>query len=80
MRYFLVTCKQGHRGNRRYQPITFAFEACNAIEAMDKAKAMPSVKHDSLIISCREIGASEYCRIRRVSAYKRVEERPWVKE
>lgn len=78
MRYFCVTCKQGHHGNRRHQPITFAFQAMNAIEAMDKAKAMPSVKHDCPIISCREISANEYYRMRQISAYRKVEERPWL--
>jgi len=78
MRYFCVTCKQGHHGDRRYQPISFAFEATNAVEAMDKAKAMPSVKHDSPIIACREISLSEYINMRRLSAYRRVEDRPWL--
>ena len=78
MRYFCVTCKQGHHGNGRHQPITFAFEANNAIEAMDKAKAMPGVKHDCPIISCSEISISEYMRMRKYSAYKKVEDRPWL--
>ena len=78
MRYFSVTCKQGHHGKGRHQPITFAIEASNAIEAMDKAKAMPSIKHDCPIIQCREISGGEYYRIRRISAYRRLEERPWI--
>lgn len=77
MRYFRVTCRQGHHGNRCHQPITFAFEAENAISAMDLAKAMPSVKHSALVISCDEISYSDYMKLRRVSAYKRVEERTW---
>lgn len=77
MRYFSITCKQGHHGNGRHQPITFAFEASTAIEAMDKAKAMPSVKHDCPIIACNEISPSQYQSMRRTSAYKRLEDCKW---
>lgn len=72
-RCFLVTCKQGHYGNRRYQPITFAFIAKDAITAMDMAKSMPSVKHDNMVLECREISYAEYMKYRKVSAYRRVD-------
>ena len=71
MRYFSVQCKHGHHGRGRYVPIIFAIEAANAIEAMDKAKAMPGVKHSSPIISCYEITQTEYIRYRQISAYER---------
>ncbi len=74
MRYFRVTCKHGHCGRGKYRPISFAFMAANAIEAMDRAKAMPGVKHSAPILSCKEIPYAEYIEYRKVSAYKRSEE------
>ena len=73
MRYFKITCKQGHHGKGRYQPISFVFYAENAIEAMDLAKAMPSVKHGQTILSCQEISYADYRRERQVSAYRKVD-------
>lgn len=78
MRYFSVTCEHGHHGNRRYQPITFAFASEDALEAMDKAKQMPGVKHGRPVISCCEISRAEYYRLRQYSAYERLEEKPWL--
>jgi len=74
MRYFCVTCKHGHHGNNRYQPITFVFGATDAIRAMDLAKQMPGVKHGSMILGCREIPYSEYIEYRKISAYRRLED------
>ena len=74
MRYFRVTCKHGHFGRGRYQPISFVFQAADAIEAMDKAKAMPGVKHTAPILACHEISYSQYLEERQVSAYRRMEE------
>ena len=73
MRYFAVICKRGHCGRKQYVPIEFAIEAQTAIEAMDKAKSMPGVKHSQPVLSCREITPCEYNRMRRVSAYHRLE-------
>lgn len=70
MRYYRVICKQGHHGHKRYQPIVFVFGATDAIRAMDLAKKMPSIKHNAMIIECREISYSEYMEHRKVSAYK----------
>ena len=75
MRYFAVVCKRGHCGRKQYMPIEFAIEANTLIEAMDKAKAMPGVKHSQPILSCREITLSDYNKMRRVSAYRRLESR-----
>lgn len=69
MRYFAVTCKHGHHGNRKYFPITFVFDAEDAISAMDRGKKMPGVKHDAPILECREISYSEYIERRKMSAY-----------
>lgn len=74
MRYYRVTCKHGHCGNGRYQPISFVFGATNAIRAMDLAKAMPGVKHSATVLQCKEISYAEYIEYRKVSAYKRMEE------
>lgn len=73
MRYFAVICKRGHCGRKQYVPIEFAIEARTAIEAMDKAKAMPGVKHSQPILSCKEISHSEYNNLRCISAYHRLE-------
>ena len=71
VRYFAVTCKHGHHGAKRYQPITFVFYAQNAIEACELARDMPGVKHDAPVIECKEITASTYMRLRSQSAYER---------
>ena len=73
IRYYRVTCKHGHCGRGRYQPISFVFFAKDAITAMDMAKAMPGVKHTAPIISCHEISYAEYLEERKVSAYQRME-------
>ena len=73
MKFYSVTCKQGHHGNGHYQPLVFAVAAPTAIEAMDFAKQMPGVKHHALILELQEIPFREYCRLRQVSAYKRRE-------
>lgn len=70
-RYFAVTCKHGHRGVKRYEPITFAVVAKDALEACAFAKKMPGVKHSQTVIGCREISAYSYRQLRRVSAYER---------
>ena len=71
MRYFLVMCPHGHHGNGQYCEITFAFEARNMLDAMDKAKRMPGVKHTRMILKAQEITHAEYTEFRKVSAYKK---------
>lgn len=71
MRYFLITCHRGHCGVGRSTEITFAIAARNLLEAMDKAKRMPSVKHTRMIIQGKEISGAEYDGYRKVSAYDR---------
>lgn len=72
-RYFRVTAKHGHCGNKRYMPITFVFLAKDAVCAMDMAKRMPGVKHGQTILSCEEISYAEYLEYRKKSAYERME-------
>lgn len=73
MKFWSVTCKQGHQGKGRYQPIVFAIAANTSVDAMDHAKAMPGVKHECMILSCEEISFQRYCELRQVSAYRRRE-------
>ena len=72
MRYFLVICKRGHCGRGNFIEIGFAIKARHLIEAMDKAKKMPAVKHSQGIIQAKEITLTEYQEYRTVSAYKRL--------
>ena len=73
MRYFMVTCSRGHCGTGHEAVIKFAFESRNLIEAMDKAKRMPSVKHTRGILNGKEISRIEYEEYIKISAYKRYE-------
>ena len=72
MGYYRVTCKHGHFGARRFQPISFVFLAKDSVTAMDLAKAMPGVKHSAMILSCCEISYAQYLEERKVSAYERM--------
>lgn len=45
--YYLVTTMCGHVGKKHYIPINFAIEAITPMEAMEKARRIPRVKHDS---------------------------------
>lgn len=74
MRYFAVTCKQGHHGIRRYYPITFAIAAETLLEACDQAKAMPGVKHSQPVLKCEEITFEKYVDLYNKSAYERTYE------
>ena len=69
MRYFKVTCPHGHHGNGQYCEITFAISAANMLDAMDKAKRMPGVKHTRMVFCAKEITEQEYNEYRKVSAY-----------
>ena len=71
MKYFMVICHRGHCGSGHSTEIKFVFIANNAIEAMDKARKMPSVKHTRLAMIVKEITANEYNEYRQISAYER---------
>ena len=68
MRYYKIMCHRGHCGRGKSTEIVFAFAAENLLEAMDKARRMPAVKHTKMIISGREIDAAEYNRRRELNA------------
>ena len=74
MKYFSVTAKHGHMATGRYMPITFAIRAESIFSAIDYAKTMPGVKHDSpsVILDAHEITACEYMELRKCSAYERM--------
>ena len=45
--------------------------ADTAMDACDKARMMPGVKHDQMVIACKEIPMSVYYALRKQSAYER---------
>ena len=67
----MITCHRGHCGKGHSTEIKFAIMAKNLIEACDKARKMPSVKHTRLVIYGKEISEAEYQEYRKVSAYER---------
>lgn len=71
MKYYMIMCQRGHVGRNRSTEIKFAFQSRNLIEAMDRAKKMPSVKHARGIIHGYEITEAEYIEYRKRSAYER---------
>ena len=73
MKFYMITCHRGHCGCGRSTEIKFAIAAKNLLEACDKARKMPSVKHTRLAIFGKEITEQEYKEYRKVSAYKRFE-------
>ena len=71
MKYFMVMCHRGHCGTGYSTEIKFAIRANNLLEACDKAKRMPSVKHTQMAIYGKEITEQEYNEYRQISAYER---------
>lgn len=71
MKYYLVRCDRGHCGSGRSSEISFVFEADNILEAMNKAKKMPSIKHKRITPLAKEITKEEYLKLKAISAYKR---------
>lgn len=69
--YYRVRAQQGHAGARNYTEIVFYIKAQNIVNAMWKAKRMPSVKHSQPIVSATEISLEEYQEGRKISAYLR---------
>ena len=74
VKYYMFTCARGHCGTGNETEIKFAIMANNMIEAMDKAKQMPSVKHTRLPLYGKEIPFEEYIAYRQVNAYERYEQ------
>lgn len=71
LKYYMVMCHRGHCGNGHSTEIKFAFCARNLLEACDRAKKMPSVKHTRMVIYGHQITEEEYKEYRSKSAYKR---------
>lgn len=71
MKFYIITCHRGHCGNGHSTEIKFAIRASNLLEACDKAKRMPSVKHTRMVIYGKEITEQEYIEYRAISAYER---------
>ena len=71
MKYFMITCARGHGGSGHSTEIKFAIAATNLIEACDKARKMPSVKHTRGALYGREIEYTEYIEYTQISAYER---------
>lgn len=71
-RYFMITCSRGHAGTGHGTEIKFAIAAKNLLDACDKARRMPSVKHTRLALFGKEITEAEYIEYRKISAYDRI--------
>lgn len=71
MKFYMIMCHRGHAGCGHSTEIKFAIRAKNLLEAMDKARRMPSVKHTRMAIYGKEISETEYNEYRQVSAYER---------
>lgn len=74
MKFYMVMCHRGHCGTGHSTEIKFAIRANNLLEACDKARRMPSVKHTRLAFYGKEITEQEYNDYRAISAYERFEQ------
>ena len=70
-KYYMVVCHRGHCGCGHSTEIKFAIKAKNLLEACDKARHLPSVKHTRMVVYGNEISEQEYIEYRQVSAYER---------
>ena len=59
MKYYMVMCLRGHCGTKHSTEIKFAFAAHDLMEACDKARRMPSVKHTRMMVYGKEITEQE---------------------
>ena len=71
MKFYMVICQRGHCGVGHSTEIKFAIAANNLLDACDKARRMPSVKHTRMMIYGKEITEQEYKEYRQISAYER---------
>lgn len=71
MKFYMIMCHRGHCGVGHSTEIKFAIAANNLLEACDKARRMPSVKHTRMVIYGKEITEQEYIEYRQISAYNR---------
>ena len=68
MKYYKTIAYVGHRGSGHRGELMFYFQAKDAVDAMFKAKRMPSVKH-TMIPCVIEVEKDEYDEHIKVSAY-----------
>ena len=71
MHHYMIICHRGHCSTGHSTEIKFAIRANNLLEACDKARKMPSVKHTRLVIYGKEITEQEYNEYRQISTYER---------
>ncbi|AEF80180.1 hypothetical protein [Leadbettera azotonutricia] len=71
--YFLVCCKCGHVGKRRFIPLVFPIRARDRLEADARGRAHPGVKHDNrtAVLWIKAATVEEY-RQARIELYKDV--------
>lgn len=69
MPYYRITVQRGHQGSGQYIPITFIFKADDIVEAIEKAKKMPGVKHNKPIIAAEKLCDEGYYGLSIRSAY-----------
>lgn len=69
----MIMCHRGHCGAGYGTEIKFAIRANNLLDACDKARRMPSVKHTRIALFGKEITEQEYIEYREISAYQRFE-------
>jgi len=74
MKFYMVMCHRGHCGVGHSTEIKFAIAANNLLDACDKARKMPSVKHTRMAIYGKEITEAEYNEYRKISAYERFDQ------
>ena len=74
MKYYKTLAYVGHRGNGNRGELMFYFKAKDALDAMMRAKRMPSVKH-SFTPTVVEVEKAEYDEHIKVSAYINVPEK-----
>lgn len=74
-RYYKVSVKKGHVGAGQYEILTLYIKAPDFRAAMDIAKNMPAVKHNStsVVQSLKLIKETEYEEGLKTSAYDRTE-------
>lgn len=69
-KYFVVTCKCGHVGKRKYVLINFPIKAPNKKMACEIAKSAPRVKHDArdCIRKIKEISETEFFELKKINS------------
>lgn len=71
MKYYKVMCILGHQGRRNHnREIVFGIEARDIIEAQNKARKMPAVKHTKGVLCAVEIDFKAYRELRERNAYR----------